>query len=137
VNRSDRPGVELLAVEEAEIVGMGGDLTAYRWARDAGASHGECVEIARLDGDLYVYQEARDAGASHGECVEIARLRGDLDGYREARRNGCTHATIVEAVTVHGLPAELLTRYIDRMRRAPDADPATVVFETVVGVPYG
>ena len=73
-------GVEPTVVEEAEIVGMGGDLTAYRCARRRGCAHAELVDVAGLGGDLYVYREARDAGYSHAECVEVAGRGVDVDG---------------------------------------------------------
>lgn len=126
-------GVKLTVVEKAEITGMGVDLTGYRWARRRGCAHAELVEITALGGDLYVYRWVRDAGASHGECVEIAGMGVDLDGYWWALDAGFTHGELVEVVAVHGLPPGLLDGFLTRMTVTPDADVATVVFETVAG----
>ncbi len=108
MTRSDTTGVEPSAVEKAEIAGLGGNLIWYRGARDVGAIHGECVDALRLGGNLSDYQWAREVGA--------------------------IHATIVDAVTVHGLPPDMLDPFAERMAATPDADVATVVFETVAGV---
>lgn len=107
MTRSDRSGVEPTSVETAEITGLGVNLVWYRRARAVGCTHGECVEIVALGGSLY--------------------------GYRLARNAGCSHATLIGAVRRHGLPAELLDGFLTRMTVTPDADVATVVFETVAG----
>lgn len=120
--------------ELVEITGLGGDWFWYRQARREGCSHAELVEIARLGVDLGEYRLALIRGRSHAELVEIIRLGVDLDAYWQARYAGCTHSTIVEAVTVHGLPAGLLSGFARRMGATVDADVATVVFETVAGV---
>ena len=126
----DTPTVAQLS----EIADIGGDQDDYQWARDAGYTHDELVEIAKAAG-MVGYRAARDAGYTHDELVEIAKAGGDLYWYQMARAAGVAHATIVDAVTVHGLPADLLNGFLARMRRAPDADPATEVFELVAGAP--
>ena len=93
------------AVEEAEIVGLGGNLDGYRDARDAGCTHPECVKIARLGGILYQYRDARDAGCTHPECVKIARLGGILYQYRTARTAGCSHSELVDVHPARWEPA--------------------------------
>lgn len=57
-----------------------------------------------------------------------------MDGYWWALDAGFTHGELVEVVAVHGLPAGLLGVFVYRMDATPDADIATVVFETVAGV---
>lgn len=117
-----------------EVAGLGVDLSWYWGAREVGYAHAECAEIARSGGNLNGYRSAREVGYAHDELVEIARLGGHLSWYRKARGAGCTHATIVGAVTVHGLPPDMLDPFAERMAATPDADVATVVFETVAGV---
>jgi hypothetical protein len=120
--------------ELVEITGLGGDWFWYRQARREGCSHAELVEIARLGVDLGEYRLALIRGRSHAELVEIIRLGVDLDAYWQARYAGFTHGELVEVVAVHGLPAGLLSGFAERMDATPDADVATVVFETVAGV---
>ncbi len=126
--------MELLAVEEAEIVGLGANLVGYRLARGAGYSHGELVEIARLGVRLDDYWWGRVGGCGHVELVEVIGMGVRLDDYWWARTAGVAHEAIVGAVTVHGLPAGLFNRFLERIAAAPDVDVATVVFELVADV---
>jgi hypothetical protein len=73
-------------------------LMTYSVARQYGATHAECLEVVFSCCSWSSYAFALSVGASHQECLEVHRAGGHFDDYGSARVNGATHAECLEAV---------------------------------------
>lgn len=67
-------------------------VAAYADAREAGATHPECVQAMDSVGDLGGYAEARWAGADHAECIDCGDEDVVISDYARLRDRGLDHS---------------------------------------------
>lgn len=79
---------------EAEKKGI----MSYSVARHYGATHAECLGAVFSCCNWSAYAFALSAGATHQECLEVHQAGGHFEAYGFARENGATHAECLEAV---------------------------------------
>ena len=71
-------------------------VAAYADAREAGATHAECVQAMDSVGDLAGYADARWAGATHAECMECDDVEAVISDYARLRDRQHSHSEALE-----------------------------------------